>query len=166
MLLACQVICARFCMTSSKRCSWVSRHDILDCSRTQYTIYAEFFTEVTGNEWDCATVCWQAVHVPGPLPSSTEPGASTCNVFRRIHTAHVRPERVVLTRQANVWKSWNFLTFLPIENYISDCYFLPISDQIWLSELCMRCKWYICAADMLLMGVYFFITWDQTETFG
>ena len=117
MLLACQAICARFCMTSSKQCSSVSQHDILDCSRTQYTTYAEFFTEVTGDEWDCATVCWHTVHVPGPLPSSREPGASTCNVFRRIHTAHVQPERVMLTREANVWKRWNFLTFLPCFEY-------------------------------------------------
>ena len=113
MLLACQAIYARFCMTSSKRCSSVSRYDILDCSRTQYTTYSEFFTEVTGDEWDCATVCWHAVCVPGPLPSSREPGVSTCNVFRRIHTAHVWPERVVLTREANVWKTQSFLTFLP-----------------------------------------------------
>ena len=117
MLLACQAICARFCMTSSKRCSSVSRHDILDCSRTQYTTYAEFFTEVTGDEWDCATVCWHAVRVPGPLPSSREPAASTCNVFRRIHTAHVRRERVVLTREANVWKRQSLLTFFPCFEY-------------------------------------------------
>ena len=81
MLLACQAICARFCMTSSKRCSSVSRRDILDCSRTQYTTYAEFFTEVTGDEKGFATVCWHAVRVPGPLPSSRKPGASTWNFF-------------------------------------------------------------------------------------
>ena len=104
-------------MKSSKRCSSVSRHDILDCSRTQYTTYAEFFTEVTGNEWYCATVYWHAVRIPGTLPSSREPGAGTCNVFRRIHTAHMWPEGVVLTREANVWKSRSFLTFLPCFEY-------------------------------------------------
>ena len=98
--------------------------------------------------WDCATVCWQAVRVPGPLPSSREPGASTCNVFGRIHTAHVWPERVVLTREANVWKRRSFSTFLPCFEYrttgqtaahfrqVTSCAKIPthssVSAQLWI----------------------------------
>ena len=58
--------------------------------------------------------CLLTVRAPGPLPSSREPGASTSYIFRRIHTAHVRPELVVLTRKANVWIRREFLNFLAV----------------------------------------------------
>ena len=107
MLLACQAICARFCMTSSKRCTSVSRRDILDCSRTQYTTYAEFFR---GNRrrirlCNCLLTRCACSRATAVIQKAW---SKHMKFFWRIHTAHVRLERVVLTREANVWKRRSF----------------------------------------------------------
>ena len=100
---------------------------MVPCECTHQCLFQSFLgrhdcKKITGNMQDFRCLLDHATRLPGdmctilddviktvPLPSSREPGASTCNVFRRIHTVHVWLDRAVLTRVANVWKRQSFL---------------------------------------------------------